>query len=221
MNQLITYAPTKSGATEPVADAIREHEVTTSDWAFHQIAARMNSLFDQLNIVFFNSRLPKAVISIGPDLIVRYGYYRIGRDDIGAKNRIHLNSRHFGRSESDVAVTLLHEMLHVHQHLFETPCRKPSYHNAEFVKLAASLGLESEIESGRTKHVSSELRRTLAGMGFSHDKCLISGVDDRPIQRPLRKVLWQCKCGQEVWVDRDILANVVCSACQGKFERAA
>lgn len=221
MSQLITFVPAKTGATERVADAIREHEAMTSDWAFHQIAARMNNLFDMLNDKFFNSRLQKAVIAIGPDLIVRYGYYRIGRDDIGARNRIHLNARHFGRSESDVAVTLLHEMLHVHQHLFGAPSRKPSYHNAEFVKHAAGLGLESEIESGRTKHVSQELRGILAGMGFSHDKRMIEGVDNGPIRRPSRKVMWRCKCGQEAWVERDVPANLICATCQGKFERAA
>ena len=44
MEQLITFAPAKTGATEPVADAIRKHESATSDWAFHQIAARLNNL---------------------------------------------------------------------------------------------------------------------------------------------------------------------------------
>ena len=72
-------------ATEQVIDAIREHETRTGDWAFSRIAHRMNVLYDQLSDRFFAGKLPKAVISIGPDLIVRYGYYRIGRDEIGAK----------------------------------------------------------------------------------------------------------------------------------------
>ena len=92
--------------TEQVIDAIREHETKVSDWSFSRIAHRMNVLYDQLNGIFFAGKLPKAMISIGPDLIVRYGYYRIGRDEIGARHRIHLNSRHFGRSESDIGVTV-------------------------------------------------------------------------------------------------------------------
>ena len=69
--------------TETVAHVIRYHENTTSSWAFCGLAARMNRLFDHLNEKFFHGRLPKAVISVGPDLILRYGTYRIGRDELG------------------------------------------------------------------------------------------------------------------------------------------
>ena len=221
MNQLTTEVSARPATTEPVAEAIREHETSAEDWQFHGIAARLNHLFDQLNSAFFNGCLPKAVIAIGPDLIVRYGYYRIGRDEIGAKHRIQLNARHFGRSESDVAVTLLHEMLHVYQHLYGVPAQRARYHNKEFCRMALTVGIEAEIDSGRTKAVSHNLRETLRTMGFSEEKALIQGVSDAPIQRPVRKVMWQCECGQEIWVERDTPARAVCQLCHAVFERAA
>lgn len=221
MKQLITSEPVCIVCTEPVAEAIREHETNAEDWTFHETAARFNQLYDQLNIVFFNNRLPKAVISMGPDLIVRYGYYQIGRDEIGAMNRVHLNSRHFGRTESDVAVTLLHEMLHIYQHLYGTPARRARYHNKEFVCIALSIGIEAEIGIGVTKFVSDVLRQELNDMGFSAEKPLMSGMNETPVKKPVRKVMWQCACKQEIWINRDSLAKVVCEICRKKFERAA
>ncbi|MDF7822844.1 SprT-like domain-containing protein [Pontiellaceae bacterium B12227] len=206
-------------ATEQVIDAIRDHETKASGWAYSRIAHRMNVLYDQLNGIFFAGKLPKAVISIGVDLIVRYGYYRIGRDEIGAKHRIHLNSRHFGRSESDVAVTLLHEMIHLYQHLYGHIGHRQRYHNSQFVGMAASVGIHAQVGNGATLAVSSDLRRKLEALGFSPHHPMVEGESNEPIRKPLRKVLYRCECGQEVWADRNIEVEAVCSRCFKLFEQ--
>ena len=207
--------------TEPeaVTKAIREHAQETKDWIFHGIAVRMGGLFEAANMEFFGGVLPEAVIGIGPDLIVRYGYYRIGRDDIGAKHRIHLNSRHFGRAESDVAVTLLHEMVHLYQHEFGRPSRRGRYHNRQFVDFARRFGLEVEIGSGRTNWVRALLLKTLGEMGMSSSKALVPDTDGSPIRRPVRKVKWQCVCGQEVWAPRGEAVHAMCHLCNRLFAR--
>ena len=202
---------------EEVADAIRKHETETREWAFQPVAERLTRLYDQMNVRFFNGSLPKAIIAIGPDLITRYGYYRLGRDDIGAKNRIHLNSRHFGRPESDVGVTLLHEMLHIFQHEFGHVGHRPRYHNKEFVDLAAARGIEAQLGNGITRSVSQRLRQALTELGFSQEKPMIANTDDRPISKPLRKIAWRCGCGHEVWVERGIVLHAVCVACLRPF----
>lgn len=208
-------------ATEQVIDAIRDHETKASGWAFSRIAHRMNVLYDQLNGIFFAGKLPKAVISIGVDLIVRYGHYRIGRDEIGAKHRIHLNSRHFGRSESDVGVTLLHEMIHVYQHLFGHVGHRQRYHNSQFVGMAASVGIYVQVGNGAMLDVSPKLRRKLETLGFSPHHPMIDGGSDEPIKKPLRKVMHRCECGQEVWADRQSKIEVVCTLCFKLFERVS
>ncbi len=209
-----------AAASEPVVEAIREHETNTEDWAFRRIAVRMNTLYDRLNGRFFAGVLPKAVIAVGPDLIVRYAHYRIGRDDIGARHRIHLNSRHFGRPESDVGVTLLHEMVHVCQHLFGEPAKRARYHNREFVDLAAAVGIESELGSGRTQNVASSLRDLLERMGFSRHRSLVPGLDAVPVQRPVRNVKWECDCHQKLWAPAGAPPRVRCMRCGGEFARA-
>jgi len=207
--------------TEAVVDAIRGHVEQAVDWAYHDIAMRLNDLFDRLNRSFFAGRLPNAVISIGPDLVVRYAYYRIGRDDIGARHRIHLNSRHFGRSQSDVGVTLVHEMLHLHQHLHGKPSRRARYHNQEFVRMAGDIGFRARIGSGVTEDVSPRLRRKLADMGFPEDAALVPGLDAEAIRRPVRKVSWRCGCGQEAWVTTGIPFGAICRSCGGRFSRGS
>ena len=208
---MMTQQTVRSEA-EPIAEAIRTHEAQTGDWAFREAAARLNDLFDALNERFFGGQLPKAVLSIGPDLIVRYGYYRIGRDDIGVRHRIHLNSRHFGRSESDVGVTLLHEMIHVHQHLYGDPGHRSRYHNKEFVDIAAVFGIETRIGNGTTLSVGLRLRKRLQDWGFSETGSMITGIDADPIRRPLRKVMWRCGC-RDVWVDRGVPIKAMCLLC--------
>ena len=203
--------------TEAVTEAIRDHETETHDWGFREPAVRLNKLFDDLNGRFFHGRLPKAVISIGPDLIVRYGYYVIGRDEIGAKHRVHLNARHFGRTEMMTGVTLAHEMVHLFQHLYGTIGKRPRYHNKEFVELAADVGIVAAIGNGITVAVSDGLRGALAEFGFSREKPMMAGVDDSPIRRPLRKVMWECGCGQEIWVDRGVSVYAQCTICDQAF----
>ena len=205
--------------TEPLIHAVRAHEHGARDWSFSGIAARMNRLYDQLNNDFFMGKLPKALISIGPDLIMRYGYYQVGRDGIGAKHRIHLNSRHFGRIESDVGVTLLHEMIHVYQHLFGHVGHRHRYHNREFVDIAGTLGFESQVGSGVTKQVSGWLRTKLDQLGFSAFDKMIPDQQPKPIKKPLRKVMWKCICGQEAWVEKGECLDAVCKICHSAFER--
>lgn len=205
--------------TEPLIHAVRAHEQGAREWSFSGIAARMNRLYDQLNNDFFMGKLPKALISIGPDLIMRYGYYQVGRDGIGAKHRIHLNSRHFGRSESDVGVTLLHEMIHVYQHLFGHVGHRHRYHNREFVDIAGALGFESQVGSGVTKQVSGWLLTKLDQLGFSAFDNMLPDQRAEPIRKPLRKVMWKCICGQEVWVGKGECLEVVCKICHAAFER--
>lgn len=179
----------------------------------------MNRLYDQLNEEFFSGRLPKALISIGPDLIMRYGYYRIGRDEIGAKHRIHLNSRHFGRPESDVGVTLLHEMIHVYQHLFGHVGHRQRHHNQQFVEMAAAIGFRARIGNGTTIQVSQRLRMKLDQFGFSEFEMMIPDLQAEPVRKPLRKVMWKCICGQEVWVEKGEVLEAVCKICHSAFER--
>jgi len=205
--------------TEPLIHAIRAHEQGARDWSFSGIAARMNRLYDQLNNEFFAGKLPKALISIGPDLIMRYGYYHVGRDGIGAKHRIHLNSRHFGRSESEVGVTLLHEMIHVYQHLFGHVGHRHRYHNREFADIAATVGFEAEVGTGVTKQVSGWLSTKLDQLGFSAFDEMIPDLQAEPIRKPVRKVMWKCICGQEVWVEKGECLDAVCKTCHSAFER--
>jgi len=205
--------------TEPLIHAIRAHEYGARDWNFSGIAARMNRLYDQLNTEFFSEKLPKAVISIGPDLAVRLGHYQPGRDGIGARHKIHLNSRHFGRIESDVGVTLLHEMMHVYQHLFGRVGHRQRYHNHQFAEMAAAIGFRVRVGNGGTVKITERLRQKLDQLGFSNFEMMIPNAKVLAIRKPLRKMMWKCICGQEAWIQKGDYLDAICKTCHSPFER--
>ena len=205
--------------TEPLIHAIRAHEHGARDWSFSGIAARMNRLYDQLNGEFFSGKLPKAVISIGPDLAVRKGFYHADRDGIGAKHKIHLNSRYFWRTESDVGVTLLHEMYHCYQHLFGLVGHRQRYHNHQFAEMAAAIGFRVRVGNGGTVKITERLRRKLDQFGFSDFVVMNPHAKVLVIRKPLRKVMWKCICGQEAWIQKGDYLDAVCRTCHSPFER--
>ncbi len=205
--------------TEPLIHAVRAHSQGARDWNFSGIAARMNRLYDRLNGEFFSGRLPQVVISLGPDLITRYGYYHAGRDSIGAKHKIHINSKHLGRSESDVGITLLHEMTHVFQHLFGRVGHRQRYHNHQFALMAAGCGFRARVGNGETIQVGRKLRRKLDQFGFSNFEVMSPNAKVLAIRKPLRKVMWKCICGQEVWIQKGDYLDAVCKTCHSPFER--
>ena len=128
-------------------------------------------------------------------------------------------NEHFGRSESDVGVTLLHEMLHIQQHLHGQPGKRRQAHNRQFVDMAGAVGIESHIGNGCTINVTTKLRDFLAAAGLAHDLPLMPGTDDNPIKRPVRKIKWACGCGQAVWADRDVAVRAICANCHSTFAR--
>jgi len=48
---------------------------------------------------------------------------------------------------------------------------------------------------------------------------MLSGADDTPISKPLRKVAWRCACGKEAWVERGQVLQAVCISCLTPFWR--
>jgi hypothetical protein len=205
--------------TEPFILAARAHSQGARDWSFSGIAARMNRLYDQLNDEFFAGKLPKALISIGPDLATRKGYYHAGRDGIGARHKIHLNSRHFWRTESDVGVALLHEMIHCHQYLFGRVGHRQRYHNHQFAEIAASIGFQVRVGNGSTIKISERLRRKLDQFGFSNFEVMSPNAKVLAARKPLRKVMWKCMCGQEAWIQKGDYLDAICKICHSPFER--
>ncbi|MGE4489427.1 MAG: hypothetical protein AB7E95_07790, partial [Kiritimatiellales bacterium] len=159
--------------TDPLIFAVRAHESGARDWNFSGIAARMNRLYDQLNAEFFAGKLPAALITIGPDLIVRRGHYHAGRNGLGVKHHIHMNSKWFGRPGLEVAADLLHQCVHMYQKLFGRVGHRQRYHNKQYADLAAACGLRVRIGNGETLQIGRRLRRKLDQFGFSEFEPMI------------------------------------------------
>ena len=70
-----------------------------------------------------------------------------------------------------------------------------------------------------TLGVTAALRRTLDGFGFAETRPLWPGMNDDPIERPHRKVMWTCDCGQEIWADREVNVAAQCPRCATPFKR--
>lgn len=76
----------------------------------------LENAFNILNRVYFNNRLPKAVITIQSN-VKSYGYITVNKVWRDAEKRYHeinISAEHLDRNIENVLATLLHEMIHLY-----------------------------------------------------------------------------------------------------------
>lgn len=183
--------------------------------------------YDALNARFFESTLPRCVITLQHSRSC-YGYYHQEKFvELGSGRPTHeiaLNPDDFDRSETDVLATLLHEMCHCWQAEFGKPSRS-GYHNKEWAEKMLDVGLELQAvgkPAGQQtgQKVSHRIVPTGAFLSFatgylSKQKLLLfksyRDVDDK---KPTRnsKTKYTCPyCGQNAWAKP--AAELLCGVC--------
>src|SRR5829696_8693201 len=98
---------------EPVAHSILHHQVQESGgWPYAGLVDELHRWVDRFDRDF-NLGVPKPIIAITPLRISTVAYYRLGRNEIGARTTITLNERWLPhRPLADTLTTLLHELVH-------------------------------------------------------------------------------------------------------------
>lgn len=213
---------------QAVYTALKEHQVGTA-WEYRDVVERLHVFADIFNGQF-KLGLPEVAL-IG---IERLHTNCLGQfcftNGFGLRLEIliadeHVRAASGDRGWIDVLATLLHEQLHAFQHLHGRPGRPP-YHNRDFVRRAAELGLivdkygGQQLDSGATPFLSV-LRRHGVSVPPLDEPVLFTPAETSGSQHPKSKLgLWVCGCRPPVRlrVGRTRL-NVVCQDCGLKFEK--
>jgi hypothetical protein len=148
------------------------------------------------------------------------------RSDKSAKHEIALNPDGFiGRSDQEILSTLVHEMVHLWQHLFGTPPRR-AYHDREWATKMKALGLHpsSTGEPGgrevgqRMSHyviVGGEFERAYQQLAASGWRLNLESAAREEANAPRTrnsKTKFSCSlCGLNAWAKPD--AGLTCTAC--------
>lgn len=148
---------------------LREHE-TSTQWELAPLTQKLYHFFDLFNSQFFNSFLPQPAISFQKTGVIRYGHYRLGRNDFGILHEINLNRRYLTRNFVELLVTLLHEMIHLWQDVTKGMPKTMNYHNKGFQEKSKELGIPSNHKGQTTDVTDPFVSLVMANLKTDGDK---------------------------------------------------
>lgn len=124
----------------------------------------------------------------------RYAHFRYGHNGFGLKGEIAFNTRYLQgqREQWQVLGTLLHELLHGWQQAHGTP-GKGNYHNREFRRKAAELGLIVDTKGATGYAAESPFKEILRRHHVEVPTVEIPAVTRRHRGNPKMKK-WSCAC---------------------------
>ena len=114
--------------------------------SYNRVAGYLNKVFDLLNEEFFESALSRPTITI-QSTPKAYGHFSLREDTwvskLGGTHEINIGAGTLARPIEEVAATLLHEMVHYHNHIMgiQDCSRGNTYHNRKFKDAAEARGL--------------------------------------------------------------------------------
>lgn len=206
--------PTLQG--EPIALAIREHQVNDSNlWRYRLLLAELHLWVDRFD-ADFGLYVPTPVIGVAALRYTTIAEYQLGRSDIGARTTITFNDRWIEvRPFADTLATLLHEYLHAWE---EWHCGREKggwYHSVAWREKMAEIGIIAD-DHGRHHRVALRFTAYLNRYGVPQLDTLLPDVLPGTVVTPPSKrrqmPKWTCACpgGRPA---RAILINAQCMDC--------
>lgn len=208
--------------------AIRDHQLEmTPRWEHHSPCRLLHKFFPIFNEAFFKAQpLPLAAFSIEPEHSSRLGSYDPGHSGLGLNHCINLNARHIeALTPLQQLEILAHEMVHLWQQIHGNPGKTSWYHNVEFSRRAAGIGIVSAKGHGNTIKLIEPFISVVRAHGIDDPIPNFSeGSQNAPEQKlvnqtsPLKK--WVCNCDPpvSVWSGRKELP-ILCVTCNSLFRR--
>jgi len=200
---------------KPEAEKSSTESVSLSD-----VARKLEELFDTLNEIYYEGKLPRPIITIQstPKFFGHCSTKQIWKSEGEAMYEINLGAEFLNRLKEHTAATLQHEMVHLYCRVndIDETCQKGRYHNKTFKLEAEARGLI--IGYNRTigyslTEPSEEFKQKLEEAGFDlsvpfcRETILAKKTGDR--EKPHKYV---CPvCGQTVRSTGDL--QIVCGIC--------
>ena len=204
--------------------------------SYNRVAGYLNKVFDLLNAEFFESELSRPTITI-QSTPKAYGHFSLREDTwvskLGGTHEINIGAGTLSRPIEEVAATLLHEMVHYHNHVtgVQDCSRGNTYHNRRFKETAEAHGLivthsekygwshtapsdrllEFILDNDLTDILISRNEYTgfrITGTGTHNGAPTVGGITPRTSSS--RKYICPC-CGMSVRATK--VVNVACMDC--------
>ncbi|MBR3552920.1 MAG: SprT-like domain-containing protein [Clostridia bacterium] len=186
----------------------------------------LESLFDKLNGIYFEGKLPRPVITV-QSTPKAYGHCttkQIWKSNDSAMYEINLGAEFINRPMEQTAATLCHEMVHLYclENDIQDTCQKGRYHNKTFKREAEDRDLHIEYDRAIGYSLTSPTDTFIAklkesgfdmSIKFARVTAMRKPTSDR--EKPHKYV---CPiCGQEVRSTSEL--NLICGVCNVKMER--
>ena len=188
----------------------------------------LENAFDVLNSVYYENKLPKAVITI-QSKSKAYGYItstKVWTDDNNSFYEINISAEYLNRPIEQVFATLQHEMVHLYciiNNIADTS-KSGRYHNKNFKVEAEKRDLLIEYAKyiGYSKTMPSDkFIKTLCKYGFmdksiEHHRCNSNSSPTLPKKKSSTRKYKCPVCGISVRATKEV--NLICGDCLNTLE---
>ncbi|MCD7805657.1 MAG: SprT-like domain-containing protein [Oscillospiraceae bacterium] len=227
-----TQNETETSEAEEVHTEEEKTDTETEDkpLALSEIVSKLENLFDLLNRLYFEDKLPRPVITV-QSTPRAYGHcttkkiWNTGEEDNG-RYEINIGAEYLNRPSENTAATMLHEMVHLYcreNDLTET-CQNGRYHNKLFKQEAEARGLIIDYDRANgysTTTPSESFIETLRENGYVLEVPFARhtlGKKSKKASR-VKAHAYTCPCcGQTVRTTGEL--SLICGICEVVMERA-
>lgn len=199
--------------------------------ALSEIVAKLEDLFDLLNGIYFEGKLPKPIITV-QSTPKFYGHcstkkiWKKGADgEDEGQYEINIGAEFLNRPSENTATTMLHEMVHLYcrENDIEETCQNGRYHNKRFKEEceARDLIIEYDRANGYSSSAPSEtFVETLRANGYVLKVPFARHTIEKAKRKAERNkaIKYICPiCGQTVRSTQEL--NLICGDCEVPMER--
>lgn len=213
--------PNEPEAVEADTSEPEAKESSTEPMKLSEVVGKLEGLFDTLNDLYYEGKLPKPVITIQstPKFYGHCSTKQIWKAEDEAMYEINIGAEFLNRPKEATAATLQHEMVHLYCRVndIDETCQKGRYHNKTFKLEAEARGLI--IGYNRTigyspTEPSEEFKQKLqeAGFDLSVPFCRETIVAKRTGEREKAHKYVCPICGQEVKTTAEL--SLICGTCE-------
>lgn len=223
--------PEGEPADEPKPDkkAKKSAEADPADpMKMSETIAALEDIFDKLNAIYFEGKLPKPVITV-QTTPKAYGHcstkkiWKAGEAE--GMYEINLGAEYINREKEQTCATLLHEMVHLYcnENEISETCQKGRYHNKTFKAECEARNLEVEYDraNGYSHTIATEAfkaKLTEAGVDLTVRFARIMPKAKAKAERAKAHAYVCPICGQAVRTTGDL--SLICGVCEVPMSRA-
>lgn len=228
-------APENKPADEPPAEepkpdkkAKKSAEADPADpMKMSETIAALEDIFDKLNTIYFEGKLPKPVITV-QTTPKAYGHcstkkiWKAGETE--GMYEINLGAEYINRAKEETCATLLHEMVHLYcnENEISETCQKGRYHNKTFKAECEARDLEVEYDraNGYSHMIATETfkaKLTEAGVDLTVRFARIMPKGKAKAERAKAHAYVCPICGQTVRTTSEL--TLTCGVCEVPMDR--